>query len=809
MNDLRFSLRMLAKQPAFAAIAILTLAFGIGANTAIFSVVNAVLLAPLPYPNADRIVVISEINKQIGPQSSFSLSLPDYLDWRRDNTVFENLAISRLDSLNLSGVPGRAAERVSAAFVTANFFKVIGLAPELGRTFSEEEDKSGGPRLAVISDRLWERVFQRDHSVVGRAVDFQGRLFTIVGVMPSQMNSPQDTEVWFPIMRRADNAAWQDRKNHPMLVGWARLKPNISLDQARSEMRTIAARIEKQFSDVNENTTALVTPLLENLIGKYRVNLGLLLGTVVLVLLIACANLANLFAARGATRAREFAIRAAVGASRAQIIRQLLIESLVVSMLGGTLGFLFALWGRDLLAFLAPQGIERFQHVHFDARVLGFTFVLTSITSLFFGLWPAWQSSRADVQLALKAGAHGSSDTKATRRTRDWLVIVDVALTLVLLSSAALVLKSFAQLQSVSLGFEPRNLISARIDLPYTTYQGADKIAAFTRALMDKVSALPGVKDVAIGSNSPLLVGWQVNFVPEGRPIPPPSQQPNADIEVIAGDYFRALGATLLRGRNFNERDTKQSPLVVIIDQALAEQYFPGIDPIGKRLFSAPFSEGDETRWFEIVGVAARMKFHGYDDPAPLPVMYFSNAQVDRTNLVLFARTPMALNAFEKSLREIVSGIDARQPVYDVRAMETRVSETWATQRLLASLLSVFAGLALLLATIGLYGALSYNAIRRLREVALRLALGATAGQIRGLIFGHGIRLLALGCVLGFTGAVLSAGALRSVLFQVSPNEPVIYLIVAAVLTLATMIACWFPAQRVLRVDPIETLRAE
>jgi len=810
MNDLRFALRQLQKSPGFTTIAVLTLALGIGANTAIFSVINTVLLQPLPYPQAERMVVLSEMNKKAGPQSSFSLSLPDYLDWRRDNTVFEHLAISRLDSVNLSGIPGRSAERVSVAFVTANFFQVIGLPAELGRTFTEDEDKAGGPSLVVISDRLWQRAFQRDRGVIGRAVNFQQRLFTVVGVMPPSMNSPQGVDVWFPIMRRAQNAAWQDRKNHPMLVGWGRLKPGVTLEQARNEMSALAVRIEKQYPDVNENVTALLTPLLENLVGKYRTNLALLLGAVALVLLIACANLANLFAARGATRAREFAIRTAVGASRIQIIRQLLIESLFISLLGGGVGFIFAFWGRDLLALLAPQDIDRFQQVHFDARVLLFTFVLTSFTSVLFGLWPAWQSSRPDVQLALKAGAHGSSESRATRRTRDWLVIIDVALTLVLLSSAGLVLKSFARLQSVSLGFEPRNLISARIDLPFTIYQGAAKISTFTQVLMDKVSALPGVKTAAIGATPPLFTGWQVNFVPEGRPIPPPSQQPDAGTEVVAGDYFATLGATLLRGRAFDKRDSKDSPLVVIIDQTLAEQYFPpGVDPIGKRLLAAPFSEGDESRWFEIVGVVSRMKFRGYDDPAPMPLMFFPNTQVDRTGLVLFARTSMSVNAFEKSLREIVSGIDARQPVYDVRTMASRVAQTWATQRLLAFLLLVFAGLALLLATVGLYGVLSYNAVRRLREFALRLALGATANQIRGLVFSHGIRLLALGCMLGLIGIIFSSGAIRSVLFQVTPSEPLIYLLVAAVLCLATVVACWFPAQRAIRVDPIETLRAE
>ena len=385
MHDFRFAFRQLRKSPGFTFVAVMTLALGIGANTAIFSVINAVLLQPLPYPHADRIMSLNEFS---GGTNS-AIAFPDYLDWRRDNTVFEQLAISRRESRNLSGIPGRAPERVGAAFVTANFFAVIGLTPELGRTFTEEEDKVGGPALAVISDRLWQRVFQKDPGVLGRSLSFHNQLYTVVGVMPPAMTSPQETDVWFPIMRRS--MGWQNRAWHPMMFGWGRLKPGVTLQQARTEMKAIAARLEKQYPETNAGQTAVVTPLLEKLVGDYRKNLVLLLGAVALVLLIACANLANLFAARGAARAREFAIRAAVGASRGQIVRQLLIESLIVAALGGVGGFVLALWGRDALVALGPQGVERFHDLPFDARVLGFTFLLAGLTSVAFGLWPAWR----------------------------------------------------------------------------------------------------------------------------------------------------------------------------------------------------------------------------------------------------------------------------------------------------------------------------------------------------------------------------------------------------------------------------------
>jgi predicted permease len=811
MKDLRFALRMLVKQPGFTAIAVLTLALGIGANTTIFSVINSVLLRPLPYPDAERIVVLSEADNT-GQGAPFSIALPDYLDWRRDSTVFENLALAHRETASLSDIPGRTPEQIPVAFVTANFFKVIGINPQLGRTFTDEEDKAGGPSVAVISDGMWQRVFQRDPGVIGRTVNFQNRPATIIGVMPPQMDAPSpQPDVWFTLMLRAANPAWSNRAIHPMLFGWARLKSGVTLGRARAEMKAITARIEETHPDTNKNVTAQLTPLLESLVGEYRLNLTLLLAAVALVLLIACANLANLFAARGAARGREFAIRAAVGASRAQIIRQLLIESLAIAYIGGLLGFLFALWSRDALIALSPQNLSRFQQLHFDARVLTFALLLTSLTSVLFGLWPAWQASRTDVQLALKAGAHGSSETKSTRRTRDWLVIGDVALTLVLLSSAGLVLKSFARLQSLSLGFEPRHLITARIDLPWRSYPEAAKVVTFTDAVRSKITALPGVEKVAFSANPPLLAGWQVGFTREGVPVPPPSEQDNAESEVVTGDYLGALQATLVRGRVFNEHDTKNAPLVAMIDQSLAEKYFKGEDPIGKRLLSAPdgSGNGDENHWFQIIGVVAPMKFYGASPTPPLSVIYFSLAQMHRTTLVLLVRAHQDAVTLEKSIRDIVGSIDSRQPVYDVRDMADRVAQTWATQRLLTFLLSAFAALALLLATLGLFGVLSYNAVNRLREIALRLVLGATPAQIRGLIFGHGLRLLITGCVLGVIGVIASATVLRSVLFQVSPSEPTIYLFVAAILSFATALACWWPAHRASSVDPVVALHSE
>src|SRR2546429_1124059 len=806
MNDLTFALRQLRKSPGFTFVAVLTLALGIGANTAIFSIVNAVLLRPLPYPDADRIMVLNESS---GPGQDYSVALPDYFDWRNDDTVFEHLAATHKESRNLSGIPGRDPERVSCASVTRNFFNIIGLPPELGRTFSQDEDKVGAPPVAVISDRVWRRVFNADPGVLGRSITLHDQNYTVTGVMPPQMTSPQDTDAWLSMMRRSNNPAWMDRSHHPMIYVWGKLKPGVTVDQARTEMKGIAARLEKTYPDTNGGETAVVTPLLDNLVGKYRTNLGLLFGAVGLVLLIACANLANLFAARGAARAREFAIHAAVGATRGQIIKKLLFESFLIALLGGAFGFLFAVWVRSSLIALSPGDVSRFQQISFDLPVLGFTFLIASLTSVLFGLWPAWQASHADLQLALKTGSAGSGDPPSAKRARDWLVISEIALTLTLLVAAGLVLKSFSRLQSLSLGYEPRALFTACFELPWRIYNNREKIETFGKALLDKVRAVPGVQNAAISSNGPLMGGWQTGFWREENPRPQPSDMLNGDLEVVSGDYFQTLKVPLVRGRTFNERDTKDSPRVIIIDQAMAEQYFPGEDPIGKRLGVDAGNDNEGWVVSEIVGVVAKMRFHAVDEMAPLPVIYCSLGQAQRTGLTLVVRSTMASVSLERAIHDAVTSIDSSLPVFDARPMTSRVQETWGTQRLLSFLFSVFAGLALVLATIGLYGLLAYTTLKRVREIGIRLALGARPAQIRALILSHGMQLLLIGSVIGLFAAFALSRALQSMLFEVRGTDPKIYFGVGLILFAATLFASWIPARRASRVDPIVALHTE
>ena len=735
--------------------------------------------------------------------------MPDYFDWRNDNTVFEHLAATHKESRNLSGIPGRDPERVSCASVTRNFFSVVGVSPEIGRIFSEDEDKVGAPPVVVISDRLWQHAFNRDPRVLGRSITLHDQNFDVIGVMPPQMTSPQDTDAWFSIMRRSNNPAWMDRSHHPMIFVWGKLKPGVTVDRARAEMKVIAARLEKTYPDTNGKVYAVVTPLLENLVGKYRTNLGLLLGAVGLVLLIACANVANLFAARGAARAREFAIHAAVGATRWQIIRKLLIESFLIALLGGALGFFIAVWVRDSLIALSPGGVSRFQQISFDFPVLGFTFLIASLTAIVFGLWPAWQTSHANFQLALKTGDAGGGDPPSAKRARDWLVISEIALTLTLLVAAALVLKSFSRMQSLQLGYEPHGLITARMELPFRVYSTRERMGTFTNLLLEKVRALPGVQSVGIGSNSPLMGGWQTGFYREGIPIPTPSQMPDANLEAIGGDYFATFKLPVLRGRTFNVGDTANSPRVIVIDQALAEQYFPGEDPLGKRLSVDVGNDNEGYAFAEIIGVVARMRFHAFDETAPMPVIYCSTAQAYRTGLGLFVRAGSGAKALDKPIRDIVSSIDPNQPVFDVRLMQDRVEDTWGTQRLLTFLFSVFAGLALVLAMIGLYGLLAYTTLKRFREIGVRMALGARPAQIRALVLSHGMRLLVVGSGIGLLAAFALSRVLQSVLFEVKGIDLRIYLGVGLILFGATLLASWLPARRASRVDPMVSLRTE
>ena len=766
MNDLRSALRQFRKSPGFTFVALLTLTLGIGANTAIFSVIYAVLLQPLPYPDPDRIAIITETNSS---QPQISISFPDYVDWKRDNTSFEQLAITREESFNLSGLDQRGPEQISSAIVTANFFNVIGLAAQHGRVFTEEEDRVGGPLVTVISDRLWQRLFSRDPKVLGRTMNFGNQPYTVVGVMPAEMASPHGVDAWFPLMGHSTDPGWQTRGNHPGLYGWGRLKPGVSMEKGLADLKQIAAALSKQYPASNAEISVTVTPLLETEVGDFRASLGLLLGAVVLVLLIACANLANLLASRGAARAREFAIRAAVGASRWQIVRQLFIESLILAVVGGAFGIFLAAWSRDLLIALSPRDVPRFQELSLNKWVLIFSLALSFLTSILFGLWPAWHTSRPNIQLALKSGGHGSSDGPGARRSREFLVIAQVALTLVLLSAAGLILKSFANARALWLGFDPHLLLSARVDLPEPSYSDLTKRLAFSTALVEKLSVLPGVQNAAIASNPPLMTGWQMGFLPEGAPEPEPGQSAMAEMATITPGYFQTMRTTLLRGRAFEDRDTKSAMPVIIIDQMLADRHFPGQDPIGKRI-RIRTGENATREFRTVVGVVPHLKVYGFNETTVLPQAYLPVTQRPFTGLVVLLRTTLSPKSLERPVRDIVASLDPAQPAFEFLTMQERVEETWAAPRLVSFLLVCFAALALTLAVVGLYGVMAFSGLRRMREIGVRLALGAMPAQIRMMMLRQGMRLLGAGLVFGFIGAFALSRVIRSLLFGVNTN---------------------------------------
>lgn len=798
-------IRSLLKSPAFTLVALATLALGIGANTTMFSVINAVLLRPLAYPKAEQLYIVQEVE---GQGRTISMAWPNTIDYRESLKSAE-LAISRRDSYALSGLDGREAEMIRAASVSANFAGLMGLQPALGRFFSPDEDKVGGAPVVVLSDALWNRLFQRDPGVLGRTLTFAGENFTVIGVMPPTLTAPRGTEAWFPIARLSGGADWQDRGNHPGLIGWGRTKPGVSRMQFESELKAISARLEQLYPDKNQKLTTRATPLFENQVGSYRQSLYVLLAATGLVLLIACANLANLLAARGAARAKEIALRGALGASRLRLAGELLAECALLAFGGTALGLLLAWLGRDAIVALSPTDNSRFAQISLDLPVFGFTALLAVGTTLLFGLWPAWRGSRADLQLALKSGAQAGSDAPQARRLRHGLVIGEIALTLLLLAAAMLVLQSLSLVRQLPLGYDPGSLVIGRVTLPPGSYppDSAQKLV-FADNLLAQLQAIPGLERAALSSNPPFRTGWQTSFAVTGEPEPKPGEAPSAEMNIITPDYFKTMRTGLLRGRTFGPQDTAEVPRVCIVDQTLADKHFPGVDPIGRQV--TMHTDVGKKEPFTIVGVVPRLKVYGFDEDAvQLPQIYLANSQSKARAFFMVLRTSQTPQAIEPLLRRIVGNVDPTVPLFDFTAMESLLGESWATPRLTTNLLTAFAALALVLAAVGIYGVMAYATERRTREFGVRLALGASPAQMKGLILGTGLRLLTVGLLLGLTGALATAKLLQSVLFGVSAFDPLTYLLATALLGAAALFACWWPARRASKVDPIVALRAE
>jgi putative ABC transport system permease protein len=802
LQDLRYACRMLVRNPGFTAVVVLTLALGIGANTAIFSVVNAVLLQPLPYPESDRLVTIREFKPSFG---TMSVAWLNYVDWTDQNTTFEAIAAYQPGGSNLSG--NLDPVWVETANVTANLFSVLGVQPLLGRTFLPEEDRPGGDRAVILSHSSWQQRFGGDPGAVSQTVLLDGVPFTVVGIMPAGFGFPDaTTDLWASLGRYADQN--NQRGNHPGITSIGRLRPRITLEQADAELDTIAGRLAEHYPKTNADHSVHLTPFYREYVGAAQPMLLVLLGAVGFVLLIACANVANLLLARGTSRNKEFAIRTALGAVRARLIRQSLTESVLLAMLGGALGMLAAAWGVDALLALLPGGLPRLEQVGIDSWVLSFVLTLSFLTGIVFGLPPAFHSTETDLHYSLKEGGR-TSDSAGGHRLRSLLVVAEVALALVLLVGAGLMIRSFLLLQEKNPGFDPQNLLTMQISLPFPKYQEHSQRRTFVKEVLQGVEALPGVESAATVWPMPVNrndIRWQGHFFTEDNPNPPSEKLPWSEEQVVTADYFRAMGIPLLEGRFFDDRDHTEAPPTIIVDNTFGEKLWPGESPLGRRIKMA--FAGSEAPWLTIVGVVGHVKSNGVANES-WAQMYRPAAQrpLPFVNLVVRAASrPLDLAA---PVQQQVLAVDPSQPVYNISTMEELMADTVRTHRVSMLLLTIFAALALCLASVGIYGVISYSVRQRTHEMGVRMALGAQYRDILKMVVGEGMVLTLVGVGVGLAAALALTHVLSSLLFEVTPTDLLTFVAVAALLGAISLLACYIPARRATRVDPMVALRYE
>jgi putative ABC transport system permease protein len=793
---------MLTRSPGFTTVAVLTLALGIGANTAIFSVINAVLLRALPYEEADRLVFLTEWSEQV-PEMSFSVA--NLKDVRDQSTSFESLVGFNGTGFILN-TEGAEAERLSGRQVSSGLFPTLRKAPVLGRGFTADDDKPGAEPVAILSEGYWERRFGRDPGMVGRHLVLSGESFTVVGIMPKTVHGSWKTiDVYTPLLRLEDKIGGEkNRGNHPGIYVIGRLKPGITVERARTDVKGIAARLAQQHPDSSARQSMTLETLHQSYVGDLRPALMLLLGAVAFVLLIACGNVANLLLARAAGRQKEIAVRRALGAPRARIFRQLLTESVLLAALGAVFGILLAFWGvRGLVASL-PANVPRVDEIRVDGVVLAFTGALAVFTGLLFGIAPAWKISSGGVQGALREEGRGTVGP-AHHRLRNTLVVAEIALALILLVGAGLLVRSFVHVLAADSGFRADGVLTANLPLPQTRFPEEAKRAAFVRAVVERMKAIPGVE--VASAALPLLGGWQSSFTLEGRPEPPAGQLPSADITRVTPDYFRAMGVRVQQGRVFTDHDTADAPPVAVVDETFVRAHFPGENALGKRFrFGRSSPEDKDVKWMEIVGVVSHVKNYGVDQESRVEIYlpYFQSPVTTATLIVRSSTDPAALAA---SVRQAVKAVDPEVPVYSVRTLAEIVSDRTAQRRLAVMLITVFAAVALLLAAVGIYGVMSYAVAQRTQEIGIRMALGAERRDILRMVLRHGSLMAAAGIAVGLTVALGLARLITSLLFQVSATDPPTFSVVPVVLIAVALVACYIPARRATRVDPLVALR--